>query len=122
MNTKEEDEKQKSEFESNLEEAEQGNALTQYMIGYEYRYGEGVEQDHEEAMQWFRYAADQGNALAQKIIEESGEVALAGNNQDKNETIQEMADLLYHLMVFLKALDIPLNEVWKELGNRMEQK
>ena len=60
--------------------------------------------------------------IAQKIIEESGEVALAGNNRDKNETIQEMADLLYHLVVFLKALDIPLNEVWKELGNRMEKK
>lgn len=49
--------------------------------------------------------------IAQKVGEEGVEVALAASCGDKNETINEAADLLYHLLVLLVAKQISLNEV-----------
>lgn len=49
--------------------------------------------------------------IAQKVGEEGVEVALAGSCGDKNETMKEAADLLYHLLVLLIAKQISLNEV-----------
>ena len=45
--------------------AEQGNAAAQYNLGYCYQYGQGVEQNYQEAVKWYRKAAEQGNAAAQ---------------------------------------------------------
>ena len=45
--------------------AEQGNADAQYSLGLAYHEGEGVPQDHAEAVKWYRLAADQGEAKAQ---------------------------------------------------------
>ncbi|MDH3504086.1 MAG: sel1 repeat family protein [Nitrospirota bacterium] len=48
--------------------AEQGNAEAQNMLGYMYRYGQGVTQDFEQARLWYRRAADLGNARAQNNL------------------------------------------------------
>lgn len=48
--------------------AEQGNAEAQNMLGFMYRYGQGVPQDFEQARVWYRRAADQGNATAQNNL------------------------------------------------------
>ena len=45
--------------------AEAGNSNIQYVLGEWYDNGEGVPQDHTEAVKWYRLAADQGNATAQ---------------------------------------------------------
>lgn len=45
--------------------AEQGNSTAQLCLGYMYRDGEGVEQDYEEAVKWYRKSAEQGNAIGQ---------------------------------------------------------
>ena len=45
--------------------AEQGDARAQYNLGVCYYFGEGVEQDYEEAVKWYRKAAEQGYARAQ---------------------------------------------------------
>lgn len=45
--------------------AEQGNADAQTKIGDMYRTGQGVVQNHAEALKWYQQAAAQGNALAQ---------------------------------------------------------
>ena len=45
--------------------AEQGHLDAQFNLGNEYTNGEGVPQDHVEAVRWFRLAADQGYAAAQ---------------------------------------------------------
>ena len=45
--------------------AEQGDAETQYNLGYMYDKGEGVPENDREAVKWFRKAAEQGYALAQ---------------------------------------------------------
>ena len=48
--------------------AKRGNVEAQNMLGYMYRYGQGVPQDFELARQWYRLAADQGHARAQNNL------------------------------------------------------
>lgn len=48
--------------------AYQGDAEAQNMLGYMYRFGQGVPQDYGEARKWYRLAADQGNATAQNNL------------------------------------------------------
>jgi len=58
------------------------------------------------------------NRIAQKVGEEAIEVVIASSNRKKNETIYESADLLFHLMVLWKKLDIKLNDIAEELEKR----
>ena len=48
--------------------AEQGDAQSQYYLGFMYSNGEGVVQDYKEAVKWFRKAAEQGNGEAQAFL------------------------------------------------------
>jgi TPR repeat protein len=54
-----------SVFPDTLEAAKQGDAAAQYNLGVLYYNGEGVPQDYETAVYWFRKATEQGNAFAQ---------------------------------------------------------
>ncbi|MGL4455980.1 MAG: bifunctional phosphoribosyl-AMP cyclohydrolase/phosphoribosyl-ATP diphosphatase HisIE [Plesiomonas sp.] len=56
--------------------------------------------------------------IAQKVGEEGVETALAAVAGDKNELINESADLLYHLMVLLQDQDLQLRDVIKRLRER----
>jgi len=47
------------------EPAEQGDAFFQFMLGFMYGNGQGVQQDYAEAVKWYRLAAEQGDADAQ---------------------------------------------------------
>ena len=49
-----------SEFEATLKAAEQGDADEQHRLGKMYDYGEGVLEDHAEAVMWCRKAAEHG--------------------------------------------------------------
>ena len=46
-------------------EAEKGNAIAQYILGFMYENGEGVSQDYRKAEKWYYKAAEQGIADAQ---------------------------------------------------------
>ncbi len=48
--------------------AKSGNVEAQNMLGYMYRYGQGVTQDFDQARHWYRLAADQGHARAQNNL------------------------------------------------------
>ncbi|MFQ5959621.1 MAG: cadherin domain-containing protein, partial [Alphaproteobacteria bacterium] len=48
-----------------LRPVEQGPAAAQYSLGYMFERGQGVEQNHAEAVRWYRKAAEQGHAAAQ---------------------------------------------------------
>ncbi|UZF93029.1 tetratricopeptide repeat protein [Bosea sp. NBC_00550] len=48
--------------------ADQGNANAQFNLGFMYSNGQGVPQNHAEALKWYRLAADQGNAEAQLML------------------------------------------------------
>ncbi len=52
--------------------------------------------------------------LKKKVGEESTEVIIAGEAEDKKETIYEIADLAYHVMVLMLQLGISLEEVRDE--------
>ncbi|MFH1560795.1 MAG: bifunctional phosphoribosyl-AMP cyclohydrolase/phosphoribosyl-ATP diphosphatase HisIE [Chloroflexota bacterium] len=56
--------------------------------------------------------------IAQKVIEEAGEAALAGATMNRENLPKEVADLLYHALVLLSALEVSPEEVWKELRQR----
>ena len=56
--------------------------------------------------------------IAQKVGEEGVETALAAVAGDRNELINESADLLYHLLVLLKSADTSLSDVIKTLQQR----
>ena len=49
-------------------QAEQGNAATQYLFGWRYINGRGVEKDDVEAVRWWTLAAEQGNLSAQLTL------------------------------------------------------
>lgn len=50
---------------SNRERAERGDAEAQDNLGWSFYAGEGVSKDEDEAVKWFRKAAEQGNVRAQ---------------------------------------------------------
>lgn len=56
--------------------------------------------------------------ILKKIGEESTEVIIAAKAQDKNETIYEIADLAYHVMVLMIEAGIDLDDIHKELASR----
>ena len=58
--------------------------------------------------------------IAQKVGEEGLEVALAGAGGSDNEVIEEVADLLYHVLIMLKARGLTLQRVIGELRARHE--
>ena len=56
--------------------------------------------------------------ILKKIGEESTEVIIAGKADDKKETIYEIADLAYHVMVLMVEMGISLEDVTNELASR----
>ena len=56
--------------------------------------------------------------IAQKVIEEAGETAIAAVQGDQEHLPQEVADLLYHTLVLLAAADVKPSAVWEELRKR----
>jgi phosphoribosyl-ATP pyrophosphohydrolase/phosphoribosyl-AMP cyclohydrolase len=56
--------------------------------------------------------------IAQKVGEEGLEVALAASGGSDREVIAELGDLLYHLLVLLRARGLSLDQVMRELRGR----
>lgn len=65
------------------------------------------------------YLFDKGlEKILKKVGEESTEVIIAAAKQDKAETVYEIGDLAYHVLVLMTALDISVSDVIKELEKR----
>jgi phosphoribosyl-ATP pyrophosphohydrolase/phosphoribosyl-AMP cyclohydrolase len=56
--------------------------------------------------------------ILKKVGEECTEVIIAAKAEDRRETVYEIADLAYHVMVLMVQAGIPLEEVQKELASR----
>ena len=56
--------------------------------------------------------------ILKKVGEESTEVIIAGKAEDKAETIYEIADLMYHVMVLMVEMGISVEDVMTELASR----
>jgi phosphoribosyl-ATP pyrophosphohydrolase len=58
---------------------------------------------------------------SKKLGEEAVETIIAANQGDRIELTKESADLLYHLLVVLRASDVSVNEVMAVLEERTRQ-
>ncbi|NLF46872.1 MAG: bifunctional phosphoribosyl-AMP cyclohydrolase/phosphoribosyl-ATP diphosphatase HisIE [Clostridiales bacterium] len=56
--------------------------------------------------------------ILKKIGEESTEVIIAAGKKDKEETVYEIADLAYHVMVMMSEMGIEPKEITAELAER----
>ena len=56
--------------------------------------------------------------ILKKVGEECTEVIIAGKADDKAETIYEISDLVYHVMVLMIEMGISLDDIRKELASR----
>ncbi len=56
--------------------------------------------------------------ILKKVGEECTEVIIAAKDDDKKETIYEVADLAYHVMVMMIQMGISLEDIHKELASR----
>ena len=56
--------------------------------------------------------------ILKKVGEESTEVIIAGKAQDKPETVYEIADLAYHVLVLMVQMGISVEDIRRELAGR----
>ena len=56
--------------------------------------------------------------ILKKVGEECTEVIIAGKAQDKKETVYEIADLAYHVMVLMVEAGIGVEDIHRELASR----
>ena len=59
--------------------------------------------------------------ILKKVGEECSETIIAAKNNDNSETVYEISDLIYHLMVMMVEQGISLQEVLAELDKRSEK-
>ena len=79
---------------------------------------EGRKTDPQEGS-YTSYLFDKGlEKILKKVGEESTEVVIAGLKQDKAETIFEISDLAYHVLVLMIELGISMEDITKELEKR----
>ena len=65
------------------------------------------------------YLFDKGlDKILKKVGEESTEVIIAGKAEDKKETVYEIADLAYHVLVLMVQMGITVEDVHRELASR----
>lgn len=65
------------------------------------------------------YLFDQGlDKILKKVGEECSETIIAAKNGKQEETVGEISDLIYHLMVMMADQNIPLDAVLSELERR----
>ena len=65
------------------------------------------------------YLFDKGlDKILKKVGEECTEVIIAAKDKDKGETVYEIADLAYHVMVLMIEAGISLGDIHRELASR----
>lgn len=68
------------------------------------------------------YLFDKGlDKILKKVGEECAETIIAAKNDISADTVGEVSDLIYHLLVMLAEKDIPLNGVLAELDRRAQK-
>ena len=79
---------------------------------------EGRKTDRKEGS-YTTYLFDKGlDKILKKVGEESTEVIIAAHANDRKETVYEIADLAYHIMVLMVEQGITLEDIHRELAGR----
>ena len=69
------------------------------------------------------YLFEQGiDKILKKVGEECTETVIAAKNNDKKETVYEISDLLYHVLVMMAYQGITPEDIEKELQKRAEKR
>ena len=96
----------------------QSEERSQFTLEGLYDLLEGRKKDRPEGS-YTTYLFDKGiDKILKKVGEECTEVIIAGKADDKSETIYEIADLAYHVMVLMTQMGISVEDVHKELASR----
>ena len=75
--------------------------------------------DERPAGSYTTYLFDKGlDKILKKVGEECTEVIIGAKNGDKKETVYEIADLAYHVMVLMTQMGITVEDVHRELASR----
>ena len=83
-----------------------------------YQLIEGRKTDKKEGS-YTTYLFEKGiDKILKKVGEESTEVIIAAKADDKKETVYEIADLAYHVMVLMIQMGISLEDIHSELASR----
>ena len=92
--------------------------LKQFSYEGLYRLIEGRKTNPKEGS-YTTYLFEKGlDKILKKVGEECTEVIIAGRKEDKEETVYEIADLAYHVMVLMVQSGITLEDVARELEKR----
>ncbi len=59
--------------------------------------------------------------ILKKVGEECAETIIAAKNGDRDETVLELCDLVYHMLVLCAQMDIPITQLMEELEKRREK-
>ena len=79
---------------------------------------EGRKNDKKEGS-YTTYLFEKGlDKILKKVGEECTEVIIGAKSNDKKETVYEIADLAYHVMVLMIEMGISLEDIHKELASR----
>lgn len=92
--------------------------LSEFSLGGLYELLEGRKKERPEGS-YTTYLFDKGiDKILKKVGEECTEVIIAGKADDKKETVYEIADLAYHVMVLMVQMGITVEDVHRELASR----
>ncbi len=109
-------------FEAKAEESVPDNAQTTPQSDFSFDRLYALLQDRKQKLpegSYTSYLFNKGiDKILKKVGEESTEVIIAAKADDKKETVYEVADLAYHLMVMMTEMGITPDDIRKELASR----
>ena len=96
----------------------ESDTLQEFSLGSLVKLIEGRKKDKTEGS-YTTYLFEKGlDKILKKVGEESTEVIIAAKADDKRETVYEIADLTYHLLVLMIEMGISLEDIHRELASR----
>jgi phosphoribosyl-AMP cyclohydrolase / phosphoribosyl-ATP pyrophosphohydrolase len=96
----------------------QSEELSEFSLEGLYSLLEGRKRERPEGS-YTTYLFDKGiDKILKKVGEESTEVIIAGKAGDRRETVYEIADLAYHVLVLMVEMGISVEDVHRELASR----
>lgn len=100
------------------DEVYESEELHDFSLGMLMKLIEGRKTEKKEGS-YTTYLFEKGlDKILKKVGEESTEVIIAAKDKDKKETIYEIADLTYHVMVLMIEAGISLEDIHRELASR----
>lgn len=96
----------------------QSEELSEFSLNGLYGLLEGRRAERPEGS-YTTYLFDKGlDKILKKVGEECTEVIIGAKNEDKKETVYEIADLAYHVMVLMVEMGISVEDIHRELASR----